>query len=160
MKITVDTQVFDTPRATDYFTKADHRILCGCRATLEMLDIPLPDWAQRKPTGPKPGRAIMAAFRADNPETLYEATMRKSAEHTARLPASSNASALYCRVHESRPTTLKAATPARSNPTCRPPSASAFYWNNLTPSSGCKKVLTSPNRAACPTAHCWALAGM
>ena len=90
MKITVDTQVFDTPRATDYFTKADHRILCGCRATLEMLDIPLPDWAQRKPTGPKPGRAIMAAFRADNPETLYEATMRKSAEHTARLPASSN----------------------------------------------------------------------
>ena len=90
MKITVDTQVFDTPRATDYFTKADHRILCGCRATLEMLDIPLPDWAQRKPTGPKPGRAIMAAFRADNPETLYEATMRKSAEHTARLPVSSD----------------------------------------------------------------------
>ena len=87
MKITVDTGVFDTPPATDYFSKADHRILCGCRATLEMLDIPLPDWAQRKPTGPKPGRAIIAAYRADNPETLHDATMRKAAELTARLPA-------------------------------------------------------------------------
>ena len=86
MNLTIDTGVFDTPEAADYFTKADHRILCGCRATLEMLGIPLPDWAQRKPTGPKPGKAIMAAFRADHPETLHQATMRKAQEHTARLP--------------------------------------------------------------------------
>jgi hypothetical protein len=56
-----------------------------------MLGIPLPDWATRKPSGPKPGKAIMAAFRADNPETFYEATMRKVAEHTSRLPANHHA---------------------------------------------------------------------
>jgi hypothetical protein len=86
MKLTVDTGVFDTPEAEAYFSKADHRILCGCRATLEMLGIELPDWAKRKPTGPKPGKAIIAAYRADNPETLHEATMRKVADHQARLP--------------------------------------------------------------------------
>ena len=87
MNLTIDTGVFDTPEAEAYFGKADHRILCGCRATLEMLGIPLPEWAMRKPTGPKPGNRIAAAFRADNPETLHQATMRKAAEHTARLPA-------------------------------------------------------------------------
>lgn len=87
MNITIDTGVFDTPQAEEYFTKADHRILCGCRAALEMLGIPLPDWAQRKPTGPKPGHRIMAAYRADNPETLAEATMRKSREAASRLPS-------------------------------------------------------------------------
>ena len=90
MKITIDTGVFHTPDAADYFTRADHRILCGCRATLEMLGIPLPDWAQRKPTGPKPGKAILAAYRADNPETLHEATMRKAADHKARVPANAD----------------------------------------------------------------------
>jgi hypothetical protein len=85
--LTIDTRVFDLPEAKAYFGKADHRILCGCRATLEMLGIPLPEWASRKPSGPKPGRAIMAAFRADHPETLHEATMRKVAEHTSRIPA-------------------------------------------------------------------------
>lgn len=84
---TINIGVLETPQARDYFSKADHRIMCGCRATLEMLGIPLPDWARRKPTGPKPGRAIAAAFRADNPETLYEATLRRSRERTDRLPS-------------------------------------------------------------------------
>lgn len=75
--MSINIGVLDTPGAEAYFTKADPRIMCGCRATLEMLGIPLPDWAKRKPTGPKPGRAIAAAFRADHPETLYEATMRQ-----------------------------------------------------------------------------------
>jgi hypothetical protein len=88
MNITIDTGVFDTPQAEEYFTKADHRILCGCRAALEMLGIPLPEWAQRKPTGPKPGHRIVAAYRADNPETLAEATIRKSREAASRLPSS------------------------------------------------------------------------
>lgn len=50
-----------------------------------MLGIPLPDWAQRKPSGPKPGQAIMAAYRAENPETLYDATMRKSKESASKV---------------------------------------------------------------------------
>lgn len=87
MIITIDTNVLDTTEASDYFTKADHRILCGCRATLEMLGIPLPEWAQRKPSGPKPGQTIMAAYRAENPETLHEATMRKSKESASRVLA-------------------------------------------------------------------------
>lgn len=86
MNFTVDTGIFDAPEAREYFTNADHRILCGCRATLEMLNIPLPVWAERKPSGPKPGKAIMAAYRGDHPETLHAATMRKSLEHRSRLP--------------------------------------------------------------------------
>ncbi len=81
MTITIDTGVLSSPEAREYFTNADHRILCGCRATLEMLGIALPDWAERRPPGPKPGRAIMDAYRRDNPETLHEATMRKSRGH-------------------------------------------------------------------------------
>lgn len=87
MIIEVDTSVLGTEYAETYFTeRADRRIMIGLRATLEMLSIPLPEWAERKPTGRKPGRAIAAAFRSDNPETLHEATMRKVQEHTARLP--------------------------------------------------------------------------
>ena len=87
MIIEVDTSVLNTDYAEAYFTeRADRRIMIGLRATLEMLGIPLPEWAERKPTGRKPGRAIMAAYRADNPETLHEATMRKSREAASRLP--------------------------------------------------------------------------
>ena len=90
MNIMIDTGVLDTAEAQAYFSKADHRILCGCRATLEMLGIELPQWAQRKPTGPKPGKAIMAAYRADHPETLHQATMRKSQEHASKLTRSAS----------------------------------------------------------------------
>jgi hypothetical protein len=87
MIIEVDTSVLSTDYAETYFTeRADRRIMIGLRATLEMLGIPLPAWAERKPTGRKPGRSIAAAYRADNPETLHEATMRRVAEHKARLP--------------------------------------------------------------------------
>ena len=85
--MSINIGVLDTPGAEAYFTKADPRIMCGCRATLETLGIPLPDWAKRKPTGPKPGRAIAAAFRADHPETLYEATMRQYRSGARQWPA-------------------------------------------------------------------------
>lgn len=32
-------------------------------------------------------KALLAAYRADNPETLHQATIRKSQEHAARLPS-------------------------------------------------------------------------
>jgi hypothetical protein len=54
---------------------------------LDLLSIPLPDWAARDISGrAAANRNAMAAFRADNPETLHQATMRKVREHTARLP--------------------------------------------------------------------------
>jgi hypothetical protein len=87
MIIEVDTSVLSTDYAESYFTeRADRRIMIGLRATLEMLGIPLPDWAERKPTGRKPGQTIAAAHRADHPETLHEATMRKSRDAASRLP--------------------------------------------------------------------------
>lgn len=113
MNLTIDTGVFDTPEAEAYFTKADHRILCGCRATLEMLGIPLPEWAMRKPTGPKPGNRIAAAYRADNPETLHQATMRKVTSHAARLPAKPESPAAPLSLGE-RIAALKAEQPQQS----------------------------------------------
>ena len=98
------------PGAEAYFTKSDPRIRCGCRATLEALGIPLPDWAKRKPTGPKPGRAIAAAFRADNPETLHQATMRRKMELT-RQPAANPAAADAPASLSDRLAAVKAALP-------------------------------------------------
>ncbi len=43
---------------------------------LEALNIPYPDYICRKAAGRPLAKRIMADFRTDNPETLYEATMR------------------------------------------------------------------------------------
>lgn len=65
--------------------KTEHRAACF-RATLDLLGIPLPTWAQRLPSGRKPSISVEAAYRADNPETLHQATTRRHQEHAARLP--------------------------------------------------------------------------
>lgn len=62
----------------DYLTNADRRILAGARFVLEALSLPYPDYLSRKPAGRPLAKRIMAEFRRDNPETLYEATMRKA----------------------------------------------------------------------------------
>lgn len=50
-----------------YFAQADRRVLIGLRATLELLGIPVPEYAVRKPAGRPPARAVAAAFNADHP---------------------------------------------------------------------------------------------
>jgi hypothetical protein len=79
-------EALSNPAVADYFTRNPHR-LAACRALLDLLGIPLPDWAVRDISGRAAAtRNAMAAFRADNPETLHQATMRKAAEHKARVP--------------------------------------------------------------------------
>jgi len=63
--ITINTDVLHSPANLAYLDRCDRRVRDGYRAALEALSIPLPDYAMRKPTGPKPGKAIAAAFAAD-----------------------------------------------------------------------------------------------
>lgn len=85
MNVTVDTSALDTREAEQYFTKNEHR-MASFRGALELLGLPFPAWAMRKPSGRKPSISVASAYRADNPETLHEATMRKAQEHNARRP--------------------------------------------------------------------------
>lgn len=65
--LTVNDEILTSPAAAEYFSRADYRIMIGVRAVLEMLSIPTPDYAKRKPPGRPPARAVNAAYRADNP---------------------------------------------------------------------------------------------
>lgn len=85
--VTVDLSRLDHPSVEDYLTNtADRRVLAGARFVLEALDVPYPEYLKRKPAGRPLAKRIMADFRADNPETLHQATVRKSSEAASRLP--------------------------------------------------------------------------
>ncbi len=64
---TVSTLIINSRHAQDYFTNGDRRIMIGLRAALEMLALPVPDYARRKMPGQSPAKAAFAAFSADNP---------------------------------------------------------------------------------------------
>jgi hypothetical protein len=78
---TVTDDVLKTPAAQDYFCRADRRVLIGLRAALELLGIPLPDYAVRKPPGVPPVRAIAAAYDADQGITRKPAAPGSWPEH-------------------------------------------------------------------------------
>lgn len=61
----VNDDIITCAAAQEYFTHADRRVMIGLRAALEMLRIPLPEYAARKPPGPAPSRCVAAAFHAD-----------------------------------------------------------------------------------------------
>jgi hypothetical protein len=62
----VNDDVFKTPAAHAYFGRADARFMCGVRAALELLGVPLPDYAKRKPAGRPPGsKSLAKALDAD-----------------------------------------------------------------------------------------------
>jgi hypothetical protein len=63
---TINTDVLHSPQAAKYFTGADRRIMSGLRATLEMLQLPLPAYALRAPTGPNAAKTARAAYDADH----------------------------------------------------------------------------------------------
>lgn len=65
---TVTDDLIRSPSAEDYFCNADRRVVIGLRATLEMLGIPVPDYATRKPPGRHPAKHIMAAYDGDHPK--------------------------------------------------------------------------------------------
>lgn len=68
---TVNVTRLRSAAAEDYFTRrADRRVMIGLRATLELLNLPVPEWAIRRKPGMTPARNIERAYRADNPAPL------------------------------------------------------------------------------------------
>jgi hypothetical protein len=63
----VTDELINSPQAEAYFTRADRRVMIGLRATLELLRLPVPAYAERRIPGPTPAKAVTAAFAADNP---------------------------------------------------------------------------------------------
>lgn len=78
----VDLTKIDHPAVKEYLTTADRRILAGARFMLETLDIPYPDYLERKPAGRPIAKEIMHSFRLEHPETLHQATLRKQRQLT------------------------------------------------------------------------------
>ena len=85
-EITVDLDRLDHPSVVYHLTNSDSRIIAGARYVLKYLDIPFPDYLQLKPAGRPAAKRVMEEFRKDYPETLHQATMRKSREAAARMP--------------------------------------------------------------------------
>jgi len=83
--LTIDPAVaglLNIPGVVEYFSPNAHR-MAAFRAVLELLSIPLPDWATRDISGRAAARRnAIAAFRQDNPETLYERTVRLNRQQT------------------------------------------------------------------------------
>lgn len=90
----IDLKRLEHPAFKEHMTNADSRIKAGARFVFDALDIPLPDYLERKPAGRPFANGVMASFRKDNPETLHEATMRRSNEARARLTSKVNSAAV------------------------------------------------------------------
>lgn len=61
----------NNPDLADYFSGNSNR-MAACRVMLELLRIPFPDWAVRGLQGRAANnRAMIAAFRADNPRERF-----------------------------------------------------------------------------------------
>lgn len=86
--IAVDLGRLEHPGVKDYLANAaDRRVLTGARFVLEALNLPYPDYLNRKPAGRPLAKRVMADFRRDHPETQHQATMRKHQDHAARVPS-------------------------------------------------------------------------
>lgn len=66
-EITVTDDGLHGPDVAEYLSRSDPRVLTGFRVALEVLGIPLPLAARRKPAGRPPLNAYRGAFYADNP---------------------------------------------------------------------------------------------
>lgn len=64
---TVTDDVISSDKAAEYFTRADRRVMVGLRAALELLGLPVPDYAIRRKPGRTPASGVAAAYAADNP---------------------------------------------------------------------------------------------
>ena len=66
-KLTIDYEVIHSPEAEAYFNRADRRVTIGLRAALELLGIPVPQYAVRRKPGRTPARDVLAAYAVDHP---------------------------------------------------------------------------------------------
>ncbi|ODP36197.1 hypothetical protein [Sphingomonas turrisvirgatae] len=80
---TVNTSALNSVEAEQYFTGTDRRYMTGLRATLEMLGLPLPDYAMRQPAGRRPAKAVMAAYQLDNHSQRHPAGYRPRRENAS-----------------------------------------------------------------------------
>jgi hypothetical protein len=92
---TVTDDRLSSEAAAIHFSTADRRVLIGIRAALELLGVPVPQYALRRSSGRPPSRVIAAACDADNPTykplAYQPAPFRKTgaqivAERTAQRP--------------------------------------------------------------------------
>lgn len=84
---TVNDDILTSPAAIDYFARADRRVLIGLRAALEMLGLPVPEYAERKPMGRPPGKAINQAYRAEHPGEPVRKPVAADPLHPRRIAA-------------------------------------------------------------------------
>jgi len=61
----IDLSKLDAPQLATYFNTADRRITSGFRLALQLLGIPVPLYAERKPSGPRAVAALMADLDRD-----------------------------------------------------------------------------------------------
>jgi hypothetical protein len=80
---TVTDDILASDEAAAYFNRADRRIRSGIRATLQMLAIPLPEYARPKAPGQSPAKSVMLAYAADNPGTRSTTLAPRKANATA-----------------------------------------------------------------------------
>lgn len=95
---TVNTDLIDSPQAAEYFTRADRRVMIGLRASLEMLGLPIPDYAQRRKPGVTPAKSALAAFHADNPKAFSIVLAERRPNADAAAIARSQARNLHRRL--------------------------------------------------------------
>lgn len=62
----IDLDRLDDPRVVDHITRVDSRIRGGFRLALDVLGIPLPEYAKCKPAGRPSIAKLMAAADADS----------------------------------------------------------------------------------------------
>lgn len=63
--VSVDLSRLDDPRIVNHIAGVDSRIVGGFRLALEVLGIPIPQYARRKPAGRPSVAALMAAADKD-----------------------------------------------------------------------------------------------
>ena len=63
--VSIDTSRLSDPRIATHLAGADRRIVNGFRLALDILGVPLPDYAERKPAGRPSIAKLMAAADAD-----------------------------------------------------------------------------------------------
>ena len=60
---TIDDAVLHSPEVTAYLKGTERRIILGFRAALELLNLPVPNAADRKPVGRPPAADAMRLLR-------------------------------------------------------------------------------------------------
>ena len=100
---TVDDRILTSDTAANYFNRVDRRVKQGIRATLQMLGLPCPEYAQRQLPGPQPLSDMLKSYAADNPRArTFELAPRKENALAERIAA----------IHDARADKLaKAAVP-------------------------------------------------